>query len=499
MATVKVVAIKDARNKEYGYLNLRTTKNRQHSYKSLKEKVKLTNWNQGKQTVYAKEPKADQINEKIAAVLKASNNGKTSTILNKDKSLLTFANKLIQSVNNTNTKRGKKRALKKLKEYLSTIEKEDLLISEVEPFFIKGYYNYMLKELTITTANEYFTILKWFVNQAIQHRLHSFEYDPFKGFKKKKSNKTYEVLSSEELDKLLHHSFSHTYKHHVQHAFKFMLFSNGMRISDFLNLTWDNFNEIDGKYYIKFRVKKTSQEHTTQLNLHSLRSLLPYLRLYKDVNLNMYSLTLTTKKRALEYLQEAENEYNDIKVKGFREVFSEFEIVSNMWKIKEIVKEQSKLEMKKITLKSKIKALEKNLESYEKDMQDLLFKEIKTLQSNNKGQLRVFPKLNEFEKKEVEEQTDRMATKFNYYLGQMAKELNIKTKLSSHQARHIFAQRLFESGENFHHISLALGHSSLEVTENYRQKLVTDKAKDVTNSFIATFNQNSAKDYYYKK
>jgi len=487
MATVKVVAIKDARNKEYGYLKLRTTTNRKHSYKSLKEKVKLTNWNQKKQIVYAKEPKAEEINEKITAVLKASNAGNTSTVLKKDKSLLTFANKLIKSVNNTNTKRGKERALKKLKEYLNTIGKEDLMISEVEPFFIKGYYNYMLTELTITTANEYFTIFKWFTSQAIQHRLHSFEYDPFKGFKKKKSNKTYEVLSSEELDKLLNHSFTHTYKHHVQHAFSFMLFSNGMRISDFLNLTWNNFKEIEGSYYLKFRVKKTNQEHTTKLNLHSLKALLPYLRLYKDVNLNMYSLTLATKESALKYLQEAEKEYNDIKVKGFNEVFSEFALISEILDIKEIVKEQSKLEMKKIELESKIVALEKILEGNEKDMPDLLFAEIKTLQSNNKGQLRVFPKLNEFENKEVAVQTDRMATKFNYYLGQMAKELNIKTKLSTHQARHIFAQRLFESGENFHHISLALGHSSLEVTENYRQKLVTDKAKDVTNSFIATF------------
>jgi integrase len=293
-------------------------------------------------------------------------------------------------------------------------------------------------------------------------------------------------MSDEELNRFLNTTYDTTWREYVKYAFSFMMYANGLRIQDFLRLEWNNFTQIENEYYIRYRVKKTNLSHTTKLNLYSLQSLIPFLKTLEGVNLDSYSLALTLKERASESLQEAEKEYNEVEVKGFREVFCEFEIVSNMFKIKEIVKEQSKLEMKKIELESKIKSLKSMIEGYYDTMTDSIFAEIQLLKEKKKGKLRVFPKLNESKPEELEKRTIVMTTQFNYHLKKMQKQLDIKVNLSTHQARHIFAQRLFESGENFHFVSLALGHSSLETTENYRLKLVTEKAKDVTNSFANT-------------
>ena len=40
-------------------------------------------------------------------------------------------------------------------------------------------------------------------------------------------------------------------------------------------------------------------------------------------------------------------------------------------------------------------------------------------------------------------------------------KMGIKNNMSNHQARHVFAMRLFLKGVNMHHISLALGHSDI--------------------------------------
>ena len=60
-----------------------------------------------------------------------------------------------------------------------------------------------------------------------------------------------------------------------------------------------------------------------------------------------------------------------------------------------------------------------------------------------------------------------------------------------HRYRHTFAKQWILNGGNAVHLSKLLGHSSLDITQNYINLLVTDIAKQV--------NQTNVLDKFYKK
>jgi len=154
------------------------------------------------------------------------------------------------------------------------------------------------------------------------------------------------------------------------------------------------------------------------------------------------------------------------------------------------LKEDWKQHVKNIKLKQEysvyIDSYKKQLLTLEQHIYDILISQIQIL-SISYGSDRVYPLLRGFKGQVLVEETRNRATKNNYFLGTMREELDIKSPLSNHQARHVFAQRLFEAGANFHDISIELGHKSLAVTENYRKQISSEKSKDVVKLFVDSF------------
>ena len=171
------------------------------------------------------------------------------------------------------------------------------------------------------------------------------------------------------------------------------------------------------------------------------------------------------------------------------DLFAENIYINNFYELNE----KMQAEMKKEEEKRNKGVLINTLKELIKVKESEIYKEASAQLMNVKkkfGKDNVFPLMREYEDKQEGYKNTR--PHLNYFLSTMGKELGIETKISNHQARHIFAQRLFESGANFHHISMALGHSSLQITENYREQLITDESKELSEVFVQTF---SGKDW----
>ena len=71
----------------------------------------------------------------------------------------------------------------------------------------------------------------------------------------------------------------------------------------------------------------------------------------------------------------------------------------------------------------------------------------------------------------------------NNYLGQIAVKAGINKKISTHTARHSFADIARQKTDNIYNLSKTLGHSSIKITEAYLasfdQKAVDDTMDEV--------------------
>jgi site-specific recombinase XerD len=77
---------------------------------------------------------------------------------------------------------------------------------------------------------------------------------------------------------------------------------------------------------------------------------------------------------------------------------------------------------------------------------------------------------------------DQIVTKtavINKYLKEIAKMAGIKKKITTHTARHSFADIARQKTDNLYNLSKTLGHSSLKVTEAYLSSF-DEKAVDDT-------------------
>lgn len=483
--TYNIVIVPTKKNKKEGYLKLRTITNRKPKDTSLGYTIQIKNFNKEKQYVYARETNADEINKKIQEVLLQAKGGKTKNFKTSKESFIGYAEKVIEVINAPNTKKGKTDALNKIREYLSTFKKEDITFSEIDIFFVRGYYNYLLQNLAVSTANEYITIFKYFVNQVKENQVFHYTIDPFQGLQKKKSKRRYKVLDDNEIKTFLSHTFSNNWKNNVQYSFSFMMYASGMRISDFLRLKWSNFHEVNGKYYIKYLSQKSGVPHESSLTLEALRFLRPFLETYKEGSLKWYDKVKEDYDTVLKDVIEIQEEYDNIRPKSYTDLFYENISVDNFYQLNQRIEEESKKEKKKVMVASKLKAMKELVPTLEQDMMRAIGSTIMDIKDSY-GDEFVFPKMRGTPPEDVHKKTHSMSGNFNHYLTSMGKEVGIKKKISNHQARHIFAQRLFVAGANFHFISIALGHSSLQVTENYREQLVTDEAKDVSILFSET-------------
>jgi len=102
------------------------------------------------------------------------------------------------------------------------------------------------------------------------------------------------------------------------------------------------------------------------------------------------------------------------------------------------------------------------------------------------GKAFVFPFLRGKEHLEgvaLDKAVESATAQINRQLKQVAKEAAISKRLTTHMARHTFADLARKKGGNLYSISKALGHSNLKITENYLSAFDRDGVDDLLKMF----------------
>ncbi|WP_252114186.1 site-specific integrase [Gramella jeungdoensis] len=486
-------------------LKYQRIKDRKRKLKSLKIKVHKSNWNEEKQFVYKKEPNAELYNEKIQEALKDAFTEGDEYLKKKEAkepiNLIEFGEKVIDSIHTISTKRSKIHALNKLQEYLALEGRKDIPLEDIDILFVRGYYSWLLNihKVEPSTANEYVTVFKYIINQAIEAGIVTYNPHPFAGLKKKKVTKKYNVLDDKELVKLMEFEPQFKSQKDFHRLFFCMMHLAGIRISDILLLQFKNVFKDGDKYYIAYNIKKTGVFVQTRLTLDALQYLFYFVKRYSKGYDKKFRDFSKEKSMLLSQMADYEmqlEEYKDIdEVYKFDALQWEYHQLKNEGKDVEwgdLVNQYVQREKKHNELKYNLMMAKEALVKHNHTMYTYLGEELMKVKKTKPNDT-IIPFMNDHYNGETilsEEQTERLhnfKVQSNNTLKSLKRKAKIEGKLSNHMARHIFAQRLFLSGANIHYISMALGHSSLTNTEKYREQLVTSEAMDVTEEFALSF------------
>lgn len=494
--THKIVIVKNQKDIKKGYLKLRTIQNRKAKDKSIGHQILLKNWNSDKQRVSKKEPFSDAINKVIQKVLNDAKSGSPSSLTsNGDKSFLNFSQKVIDAIPSHSTRQNKQDALIKFKKYLNFLGVEDIKFDDIDVFFIRNYYTYLLDNIAIVSANTYMSCLKFWVNQAIDGRKHHYEQHPFNDLKKKKDTKKYKVVNDVEINKFLSWTPDTPLRNDVYNGFLFMMHSAGLRISDALLLRFENIEQSNNTFYLNYRNKKSGTPMKTKLTLSALIHLFHFTSRY-DVTFVEHLKTYEVKSNELDKKRkEHQEELSRTRLKSFYRLKEEYddvevrELEGYTWD--DLIAREEIKESRIGYLEFQIRYSKEEEEDYKNELVSNLGSILMKLKYDHPKDT-IMPYMNKCYKGEPilsesqEKNLSKYKVHFNDHLRMISKKIGVKTRFTPHMARHIFAQRMFLANVNMHYISMMLGHSTLKVTENYREQLVTRKSLNVIDKFAVT-------------
>ncbi|MFH0757262.1 MAG: site-specific integrase [Bacteroidota bacterium] len=259
----------------------------------------------------------------------------------------------------------------------------DLLFSEIDHSFLRGFQAY-LKKLgnSENTIHANFRIIRAIVYKAIELGIVKQAHNPFFSFKLKEGEVNRTRLTIEEIKKIEELNLSKVKLiWHVRNAFLFSFYNAGIRASDLLRLKWINI--IDGR--LVFQMQKTKHGHSVKLKEKPLSILSMYDRTDPDSFI--------------------------------------FPFLSN-----------------------------------DVDYSDPHF---------------------------MHKQISAKTALLNKYLKSIAAKAGIEKKISTHTARHSFADIARQKTNNLYNLSKTLGHSSIKITEAYLasfdEKAVDDTMDEVFN------------------
>lgn len=492
--TYAIAALRHASQPHLKVLNLRVTKDRKPKHKSLGIVINAKNWDKKNHRVYSKEPNAAEINSKLEEVLLKAQTDKTILTGEKEDSFITQARKIIKNTHNTNTRLRRTGAVNKLEDYLKSEGKAHLSFKEINTLFIESYYNWLLNhaDLKTSSANEYLQTLKQLIQKIESSGTHRYDINPFSNHTKKKSETKVEVVNDEDLSRLIQHTPKTKKQAQALNTFFLMMHLSGIRISDALMLTYSNFyKDNKGRLMLTYRIQKTGRLMTTKVSYEASLHISHFLPNSEELKRNIQILETKYDTLRSEMLKE-EREMESINLKPFGHLMRYVEGEDKDTPLlQNIIREEAKREARKHYLSYEVKHKQEQLDQIKDEVLELIGNAILDLKKQLPNRT-LLPYLKDIyngeEQLKPEQQTtsNRIKTLINNHLRQVAKQCHIATPLTSHQARHIFAMRLFSNGTNMHHISLALGHSSISVTDAYRQKLIDDSLHDITDSFSTT-------------
>ena len=504
--SVSIVYSKRSSEKDFGYLNLRIIENRKTRRKSLK--IKLTDtqfknyFNENTQRFRKNSnfQEGEKYNARIEKALSEYEVKESEE--NDDISFLKYFKRKINLTSNHGTKIKKQVVLNKLLKYLKYTGKDDLMFNDITPTYAENLFYYFKnkkdpKKLSKNVAIHYIKIIKSIINKAHKERVFVHKYDPFSSLDLKKGPTSPKYLKVEDLVRLTDSEVEEQYIDRARNLFLFQVFANGMRISDALMLRFSNFD--NGR--LKYKMQKTGTELEFPLNVYLcvlLSKFHPDLHKYDDSKENeKIALSFNEKKSYMnihELNQEIDRFYffNISKKpesnKLLKEVFDEdsesegkllhyygYDLDKNSKNfeyLKYLIERKQKLNQK--IDEHYLENFLKSLDVYELDKRnEFIFPFLEqNLFNDNKVEL------TEIQYKHLKNKT----IVINRQLKELQELVNIKSNITTHVARHTFANLILSSGEaNMFEISKLFGHSSLQITEIYlRQNFDSSRLDDLS-------------------
>ena len=179
----------------------------------------------------------------------------------------------------------------RLQEYLLTLNKTDIKLKDITPLFIEGFQNYCLSKLKVNTTNKQLKMLKKILAFAVKER--HLEVSPFQ-MVLREEKLDYDVLSKNDINKLLGTSFLDSRIEQIRDCFIFQCYT-GLAYTDLVNLTQDNIENdvIIGrrkKTDVQFVVpllpvaKQILEKYNYQLPIISNQAYNRYLKVLGDVS-----------------------------------------------------------------------------------------------------------------------------------------------------------------------------------------------------------------------
>ncbi len=294
MASVKVVLIKEKINKKgEAPLFLRIIKDRKPKYLGLGINLPPEQWDDIKQRIRKSHPNSVRFNnflaqkiaeaEGIAFELETEKKGISSLAIKENikgktpPSFLKYFGDYIEELegkNKFNTFRPAGSVLQKLKKYLKG---KDLTFEEINYQFLKNYELYLRKEVgnSINTIHANLKIIRRLLNAAVREEIIEPSANPFPRYKLNWENTTKAYLTDEEIHsiEILPLPEDQVINHH-RNMYIFAVYAGGLRISDLLQLKWQNFNGT----HVTITTQKTKEQLSVKLPNKALEVLRKYQR-----------------------------------------------------------------------------------------------------------------------------------------------------------------------------------------------------------------------------
>lgn len=461
-----------------GIINIRVTENRTNVYYSLKISVPVRFWNKNKKEVRSSYKDYISINTKIKQKieeieqLENSKESKNPVLLNDEKSFLDYFKSHIDSLYRKEEFGNYKRyttSYKHLLGYIESINKADILFSDIDLKWIKNVDEYIeLKGVGKNTRNNYLKCCQKLFREALKEKAYFTYQDPFLdySFANTKVNKQY--LSESNLQNLVAEELERDSKiEEIRNRFLTQVYLCGCRVSDLFTIRFKQIYFDGSSSRINFVQYKSKKDHTIHLGYDLIKHIFFYLdreKFYEAYYEEKYSITITEgDKRVKKKGTLPQIERFSMKLRPYISGTRNPEFDKFIIQIADIL---GKLNVEHIT------AIREHSINHPNDfiipvMNNELFKNVE------------FNENCKLSKKQYNYMDSKIAV-YNKDLKQLQRYTgNSNLNITSHTARHSYANLILSSGGDIYALSKSLGHSNLSVTEAYVSSFNKEVVEDV--------------------
>jgi site-specific recombinase XerD len=483
----------------FGVIQVRRTENRKSTYYTLSESLKEIYWNKKKGEVRSNYKECERltnlIKDKIDE-LKFTDNKEPENLVEKIEKesnekvsfIKFFENQLLyyQTRREIGSYKSHKTSYFHLMNFLKTLDKKDLLFSELTTFFIRDFETYLkcTKDLSTNTCIKYLKTTKNVFKKGIEFYVYTTNIDPFLRVNKKKTPVSKDPLTKVEIETIFNTKIDKNDPlYNVKNYFLFQIFSQGTRVSDLISLRWGNL--VSGN--LVFYQFKTKKPHLVSLNEIILLRLVDYLPNGDKILNTKFNFSIDNVDYNMTY-QEIEKHYELIS----KENISNYINISDIMKgINKVDKNIEKLLQTWLDLKNE----KKNLIKMKLEM------EITEYSLKNPSKF-IFPILDNkiFENVQFDSQKhtlskyqyNQMSSKttiYNKQLKKLQERCGLNKVLTTHLSRHSYTGLMIEhTGKDIYTISKNLGHSGLGSTEHYVSDFLDNRVISENDGMTKTFN-----------